>query len=168
MTLAVTDDSTTIPNDSAAHCRRMSSIAKNTPASGALKVAAMPPAAPQATSSLMRRSSSWNACAERRPERGADLHDRPLAADRAAAADAQRRRERLDDGDLRPDPAAVAGDRDHHLGHAVAAGLAGEPVHQRAVEEAGDHRGEHDEPPAEPRARAGWRRARGRRSRRSR
>ena len=37
----------------------MISIAKNTPASGALKVAAMPPAAPQATSSLMRCSSSW-------------------------------------------------------------------------------------------------------------
>ena len=43
MTLAVTEDSTTIPNDSAAHWRRMSSIAKNTPASGALNVAAIPP-----------------------------------------------------------------------------------------------------------------------------
>ena len=46
-----------MPNDSAAHWPRISSIAKKTPARGALKVAAMPPAAPQATSSRIRRSS---------------------------------------------------------------------------------------------------------------
>ena len=45
----------------------MISIAKNTPASGALKVAAMPPAAPQATSSLMRRSSRRNSWASDEP-----------------------------------------------------------------------------------------------------
>ena len=48
------------------------------------------------------------------------------------------------------DPAAAAGDRVHHLGHAVAAGLAGEAVHQRPVEQAGDDRGEHHEPAAQP------------------
>ncbi len=56
MTLAVTEDRTTMPKDSAVKSRRISSIAKNTPARGALKVAAMPPAAPQATR-ILRRSS---------------------------------------------------------------------------------------------------------------
>ncbi len=56
MTLAVTDDSTTMPNASAVKSARISSIAKNTPASGALKVAAMPPAAPQATRTRRRGS----------------------------------------------------------------------------------------------------------------
>ena len=42
ITLAVTDASTTMPNDWAAKSRRISSIAKNTPANGALKVAAIP------------------------------------------------------------------------------------------------------------------------------
>ena len=42
-------------------------MAKKTPASGALNVAAMPPAAPQATSSLMRCSSRRNAWARLDP-----------------------------------------------------------------------------------------------------
>ena len=58
ITLAVTEASTTMPKDSAVKSRRISSIAKNTPASGALKVAAMPPAAPQATSTRIRDSAT--------------------------------------------------------------------------------------------------------------
>ena len=58
MTLAVTEASTTMPNDSAVKSRRISSIAKNTPASGALNVAAMPPAAPHATSTRIRSSAT--------------------------------------------------------------------------------------------------------------
>lgn len=57
-TLAVTLASTTAPNDSAAKSRRISSIAKNGPANGALKVAAIPPAAPHATSTRSRDSGS--------------------------------------------------------------------------------------------------------------
>ena len=76
-------------------------MAKNTPASGALKVAAMPPAAPQATSSRIRSSDDLDHPAQGGAEGGADLHDRALTADRAARADAQRRGERLDHGDLR-------------------------------------------------------------------
>ena len=60
MMLAVTEDSTTNPNISAVQTRRISSIAKKTPARGALKVAAMPPAAPQATRSRIWRSSRCN------------------------------------------------------------------------------------------------------------
>ena len=59
---AVTELSTTSPNDRVSKLRRISSSAKNTPAIGALNVAEIPPAAPHATS---RRScdsdsrSSW-------------------------------------------------------------------------------------------------------------
>ena len=59
MTLAVTLASTVAPKASALKVPRISSMAKNTPASGALKVAAMPPAAPQATSSFIRPSVTF-------------------------------------------------------------------------------------------------------------
>ncbi len=47
-----------MPNDSAVKSRRISSIAKKTPASGALNVAAIPPAAPQATRTRNRSSAT--------------------------------------------------------------------------------------------------------------
>ena len=59
MTEAVTEARTTMPNDSAVKSLRISSMAKNTPARGALKVAAMPPAAPQATRTLSRSSATF-------------------------------------------------------------------------------------------------------------
>ena len=59
ITLAVTEETTTMPNDWAVKSPRISSIAKNTPASGALNVAAMPPAAPQATSTFIRASGTF-------------------------------------------------------------------------------------------------------------
>ena len=64
--------------------------------------------------------------------------------------DAQRGGERLDRGDLRPDPAAALSDRDHHLGHPVPAGLAGVAVDQRPVDQPADHRDHHEEPQPEP------------------
>lgn len=54
ITAEVTEASTTTPKDFASKSRRISSRAKNTPAIGALNVAEMPPAAPQATSSRGR------------------------------------------------------------------------------------------------------------------
>ncbi len=48
-------------NEPVAKSRRISSIAKNTPASGALNVAAIPPAAPQATSTRIRDSGTRTA-----------------------------------------------------------------------------------------------------------
>lgn len=86
---------------------------------------------------------------ERGPERRTDLDDRPLTADRSATTDAQGAGERLDDGHLRADPAAVPRDCQHHFGNAVAACLAGEPVDEGAVEDAGDDRGHDDEEAAE-------------------
>ena len=55
-----------------------------------------------------------------RTQRRADLDDRPLAADRGAAANRQCRRQRLGDRDDRPDAPAIVIDRVHHLGDAVA------------------------------------------------
>jgi len=54
----MTLERTTAPKDSAAKSRRISSIAKNGPASGALNVAEIPPAAPQATSTRIREALS--------------------------------------------------------------------------------------------------------------
>ena len=58
MTSATTEERTTTPNDSASKSRRISSSAKKTPAIGALKVAEIPPAAPQATSTRSRDSDT--------------------------------------------------------------------------------------------------------------
>ena len=86
-----------------------------------------------------------------RPDRRADLHDRPFAADRASAADAQRRGQRFDQSDLGGDPTAAHRHRVHDLRNPVAAGLRGEAVHERAVDQSG-HRGHHhQESDAEPR-----------------
>ena len=136
MTLAVTEASTTMPNDSAAKSRRISSIAKNTPASGALKVAAMPPAAPQATSTRIRSSATRTARPSVEPSAEPICTIGPSRPTEPAAADAQRRGQRLDHRDLRGDPPAAAGDRVHHLGHAVPARLPGEALHQRPVDAA--------------------------------
>jgi len=64
---AVTDASTTAPNAPAAKSASSSSRAKNTPAIGALNVAAIPPAAPQATSARTRDSGSLRVCASQDP-----------------------------------------------------------------------------------------------------
>ena len=56
--VATTEARTTRPKERVSKFRRISSRAKKTPAIGALKVAAMPPAAPQATSSRVL-SAAW-------------------------------------------------------------------------------------------------------------
>ena len=148
MMSATSEESTTTPKESGSKSRRISSSAKKTPAIGALKVAEMPPAAPQATRSRIRDSGSRSDLAQGRAERRADLHDRPFAADRAARADAEGRGQRLDDGHLRPDPAAALGDGQHHLRHAMPARFTREEIDQRAVEQAADDRHQHNEPQA--------------------
>ena len=67
------------------------------------------------------------------------------------AADADRRGECLDDRHLRAYPPAVLGDREHHLGHPVAARLAGVALDQRPVEQPADHRDTSTEADTEPR-----------------
>ncbi|MCO5546645.1 hypothetical protein L7F22_000078 [Adiantum nelumboides] len=85
-----------------------------------------------------------------RAERGADLHDRALPADGAAGADADPRCERLHRGDGGRDPTAPARDGQHHLRHPVPAGLRREPLDQRAVHQAAEHRGDEQEPDPQP------------------
>ena len=92
-----------------------------------------------------------NHLAERRAERGADLDDRTFAADRGAGADRQSRRERLDQGDDRPDHAFLVVDRVHHFGHAVALRFRREVGDQERDDEPADDRHQNDE--ESPRAR---------------
>ena len=97
---------------------------KNRPVIGALNVAAIAPAAPQATMKSKPCLGHAHQLAESRGERGADLNDRALASDRSACSDADRRRECLDDRHSWTDPPAVLGDSEHHLRHPVTTGLA--------------------------------------------
>ena len=135
----------------AENSRRMSSTPKNTPVTGALNVAAIPPPAPQATRMRIRFSGSPGPLAQARCQRGADLHDRSLPADRSAGPDAHGRGDRLDGADLRADPAAVIGNGGHYLRDAVAAGLAGPAVDQRPVDQAPASGDDHEERQAQPR-----------------
>ncbi len=129
---AVTEEKTTNPKEAASNSRRITSRAKMTPAMGALKVAEMPPAAPQATSSRMRLSGKRSSLAQARTQGRADLHDGTFPAGRAAATDAERRGQGLHQGHPRPDASALGRHREHDLRHAVPFGLACEVVGQQA------------------------------------
>ena len=60
--VATTELRTTTPKERVWKSRRISSRAKKTPAIGALKVAAMPPAAPHATSSRISWPATFVSC----------------------------------------------------------------------------------------------------------
>ncbi len=77
---------------------------------------------------------------ERRAQRRADLHDRPLATGRSPGADGDRGCDRLDDDDAGADRSAAENDRLHDLGNSVALGLAREEVHQRSDDQASQRR----------------------------
>ena len=86
-----------------------------------------------------------------RPERRPDLDDRALAPDRASRADADGRGERLHERNLWADAAALARNRQHHLGHPVPACLRRPARDHRPVEQPAERRREHDERRPEPR-----------------
>ena len=138
---AIIADSITVNSASTENSRKMISTPKNTPVIGALNVAEMPPAGAAGDQDPQPVLRHLDPLAQAGGQRGADLHDRPFPADRPAGPDADRRRDRLDDADLRPDPAAVVGDRDHHLGHPVPAGLPRPLVDQRPVQQPADRPG---------------------------
>src|SRR5665213_1243391 len=73
---------------------------------------------------------------KRRAERRTDLDDWPLASDRSAGPDTDRRGDRLHDRDLGRDATASRANGVHHLWYAVAARLLREAVDQRSIEEA--------------------------------
>ena len=141
---AIIAASITVNRASMENSRKMISTPKNTPVMGALKVAAMPPAGAAGDQDPQPVLRHLHPLAQAGGQRRADLDDRPLPADRAAHPDAQRRGDRLDHADLRPDPPAFIRDGDHHLGHAVPAGLPREPVDQRAVQQPADDRDDHE------------------------
>ena len=125
------------------------SSANSTPPSGVLKVAAMPAPAPAESSVIFCPVESPIACEKAEPSADADLDDRPLAADRRARADRQRRGQRLDDRDDAANVAALVVDRVHHLGDAMTLGLGREALHQIDDDEAAEDRRE-DHPVSEP------------------
>ncbi len=145
---AVTGDDNHVAQVAQCSSPRMISIEKITPAMGALNVAAMPAAAPQATRLRMRASDRRSHLPEagtqrrRRPARSA-LRARPsrrcrcTAPRRATLATTTR-------GRIAP---AAQGDGLHHLGHAVALGLAGEEGDDRPGQQPTQGR-DHDEPAA--------------------
>ena len=138
MTSAVTDASTTMPNDSDAKSPRMSSSAKNTAAIGALNVAEMPPAAPHATSRRIRAGGTRSRCPSVEPSAEpiwtigpSRPTDPPVPIQIAEAIDFTI----ATLGEMRPPRAA---DGVHHLRYAVATRFLCEAIDQRAVEETTD------------------------------
>ena len=137
----------------------MISKPKNTPVIGALKVAAIPPAAPQATMIRSRLSdirTNWpivEAAAEPIWTIGPSRPTEPPVPMQSADAT------RLDDRDGRADAPAVLRHREHHLRHAVPARLPREAIDQGPVQKAADHRDHEQEPDPERRESEGSPRA---------
>ncbi len=123
----------------------MISTANSTPPIGVLKVAAMPAPAPAAIRVMRLPRRHSKDLAQGGAEGGADLDDGALAADRPAAADGQRRSERLDHRDDGPDHALVVIDRIHDLGHAMPLGLRGEMADEEGDAGGAQHRHQDDE-----------------------
>ena len=113
------------------HSNSSSSTASSIAANGVPKIAVMPAAAP-ATSSVLRSAAlRWKQLREQRADRAAGHDDRAFGAERAAAADRDRRGQRLQQRDLGRQPALAVEDRLDRFGNAVAADLVGaEPRHQ--------------------------------------
>ena len=107
-----------------------SSRANTMPPSGALNVAAIPAPAPAAISVTRSPVRIGISDAQRRAEGRANLDDRPFASHRPAAADRDRRGQRLDHRDPRSDPALVVVNGVHDLGDAVPFGFGREILDQ--------------------------------------
>ena len=87
-----------------------------------------------------------------RGNRGADLDHGTFAAERAARAEGDGARDRLDHGDHGRDPAAALVDRADDGGHSVSLGLAREEVNDRPDDETAERGGDEDPPPRVARA----------------
>ena len=129
----------------------MSSSAKKTPAMGALNVAEIPAAVPQATSRRNRFSDTCSTCPIEEPSAEpictigpSRPTDPPAPMQIAEASD-------LTDGHLRTDLSAPLGDGEHDFGDAMSSSFRREELDQWAVDEATDNGRENDEIDAEPR-----------------
>ena len=126
------------------HSKSSSSTASSTAATGVPKMAVMPPAAPATSSVLRSAAGEVEALGEERADRAAGHDDRAFGAERAAGADGDGGRERLEDGDFRLDPAAADQDGLDRLGDAVAANLLRAVARHQADDQAADDGHEHD------------------------
>ena len=131
----------------------ISSIANMTPPIGVLNVAAMPGPGAGGDQGDALPGRHLDELSEGRAQRRADLDDRPFAADRGAAADRQRRGQRLGDRDDRADAPAIVVDRVHDLGDAVAFRLWREIGDDEGDADCSD--GRHQDDPRPPRVRRG-------------
>ena len=147
---AIIAASITVNSASTENSRRMISTPKNTPVIGALNVAAMPPAAPQATRIRSRVSgilTHWprlEASAEPICTIGPSRPTDPPTPIQMAEA---RKLTTLTCGRIRP---AALRDGDHHLGHPVPAGLPRPVVDQRPVQQPADDRDDYEESQPQP------------------
>ena len=119
--VAVAAASATGMSERGRYSKSSSSTASSTAETGLPKVAAMPAAAPAASSVLRSSAVVVEDLPEQRAERAAGGDDGPLGAERAAGADGDGRRERLEERDARRDAALVGEHLLHRLGDAVAA-----------------------------------------------
>src|SRR5271166_2550938 len=131
----------------------INSAANATPPIGVLNVAAMPPPAPAAIRMARCRTGHRDQLAERRTERGADLDDRPLTADRTAAADRESRSQRLDGRHDGPNLAVVIIDCIHHFADTMPFGLRRKGLHQVGHSHRAQNR--HEDNQGAPRRRGG-------------
>ena len=123
-----------------------SSTASSTAATGVPKVAVMPPAAPAASSVLRSAAVRLKDLGDDGAEGAAGHDDRSLGAERAAGADGDRGRQRLEDGDLGRHAAAADEDGFEGFRDAVAADAVGAVAGHEADDEAADDRHEDGQP----------------------
>ena len=124
----------------------ITSTAKSEPAIGALKVAAMPAAAPQPTIVRSCRAGTPSIWPMAEPIAEPICTIGPSRPDRAARTDRDRRGQGLHRHDARAHDAAAHRHRFHHFGHAVALGFAREEVDERAHDQAAGGRDEEQQP----------------------
>ena len=131
----------------------INSIANMTPPIGVLKVAAMPAPAPAATSVMRCQGAMRTICPSVDPSAAPIWMIGPSRPTAAPVPMEQRRGERFDHRNDRPDQAFAVIDRVHHLRHAVSARFRSEIGDQEGDDQAADDRDENNK--RAPRARRG-------------
>ena len=119
-------------------------MARMTPAIGVLKVADMPAAAPQASRTFLSEAVVVEDLANQRSQRTTGLDDRSLSAERAAGADGNRGRQRLQDRHARLDAAAIEQHRFHRFRNSMTFDLRRAILGHEADDEPADHGNEDD------------------------
>ena len=122
------------------HSNSSSSTASRIAATGVANVADMPAAAPATRSVVRSASVSVNPLRDERAQSSARHDDRAFRAERAAGANRDRRRYRLENRDLRIDPRAVQQNRLDGLRNPVPADFVGAKTSHQANQKSANHR----------------------------